>query len=38
VIHYHRNYVGDGVVADFRRLLKTGDVAKLTPRLEKATA
>jgi hypothetical protein len=30
---FHRNYSGAGIVADFRRLLTTGDVGKLTPRL-----
>jgi hypothetical protein len=27
---YHRNYSGAGIVADFRRLLTTGDIGKLT--------
>jgi hypothetical protein len=30
---YQRKYSGRGIVSDFRRLLKTGDVSKLTPRL-----
>jgi hypothetical protein len=30
---YTHRYNGRGIVADFRRLLKTGDMGKLTPRL-----
>lgn len=30
---YHCAYSGRGIVADFRRLLETGDMSKLTPRL-----
>jgi hypothetical protein len=33
---YQHNYSGRGIVADFRRLLETRDMAKLTPRLYKA--
>lgn len=33
---FHHNYIGAGIVADFRRLLTTRDMTKLTPRLYNA--